>query len=189
MIFIFLLALFFSYHIYYYMQKKVNEEKVENYFINNVIEDNYATMGTLKTSDKEEYLGILSIPKLGLEKGFYNVNSKNNDVNKNIELLKISDMPDKKGGIIVLAAHRGNSYVSYFNDLYKLKLDDEISIYYKNYKYTYIVNNIYEEKKDGTINVDKNIHENYLVLTTCSKKVNKQWIVTSKLLKKEFVQK
>ena len=185
-IFIFLLALFFSYHIYYYVQSEVNKEKVDRFLIQNDVVDNYIER---KSEDygvkKEEYLGILAIPKLNLEKGFYNVDSKNNNVNKNIELLKFSDMPDNNGGIIVFAAHRGNSYVSYFNNLYKLKLDDEINVYYKNKKYTYIVNNIYEEKKDGTINVNKNIHENYLVLTTCSKRSGKQLIVTSKLLKEE----
>lgn len=178
---IFLLSAFLSYHIYYYVEEKINNNKVDNYLI--IDEENNDYQEKIVKKDGEDYLGIIFIPKINLKKGFYRINSQNNDVNKNIQLLN-ADMPNEKGGMLVLAAHRGNSYVSFFNDLYKVSLDDEIYIYYDNIKYTYIVDNIYEEEKNGTISVNKNIKENILVLTTCSVNKNKQLIIIAKLYMK-----
>ena len=108
---------------------------------------------------------------------------KNNDVNKSVMLLKNSVMPDNVNSTIILAAHSGNSYVGYFKNLDKLNIEDKINIYYQKNKYQYTVTNIYELDKNGHILVDKNIHENILVLTTCSKNEEKQLVVYAKLLK------
>ena len=142
---------------------------------------------TLET--KEDYLGILEIPKLNLKQGFYNIDSKNNDVNKSVMLLKNSVMPDNVNSTIILAAHSGNSYVGYFKNLDKLNIEDKINIYYQKNKYQYTVTNIYELNKNGHILVDKNIHENILVLTTCSKNEEKQLVVYAKLLKNSDIKK
>ena len=91
-------------------------------------------------------------------------------------------MPSEDNGTFILAAHNGNSYLSFFKDLDKLKIDDIVIIHYNNKKYYYSVNDIYEENKNGKININKNIHENILVLTTCSNNKNKQLIIVSKLI-------
>ena len=47
---------------------------------------------------REPYLAVLKIDKINLERGIYSINSKNNNVNKNIQLLKESNLPDKENG-------------------------------------------------------------------------------------------
>ena len=176
---IFSLAVFCSYHIYYYVMNETNNNLVKNYDIKEVKKENIVQK---VSNDKEEYLAILEIPKLNLSKGFYNINSSNNNVNKNITLLKGSTMPNNSGSIIYLAAHSGTGYIAYFKDLNKLSIDDIINIRYQNKTYSYSINDIYETVKNGTITVNHNIHENYLVLTTCSKSKNQQLVITSKLI-------
>ena len=131
---------------------------------------------------KEEYLGILKIPKINLQEGFYNINSKNNNINKSITILKESSMPDINGSIIYLTAHSGYGYLAFFKDLDKLELGDLITIDIKDNSYQYIVSNIYEMDKTGKIEVNHNINENYIVLTTCSNSKDKQLVVVGKLI-------
>lgn len=180
---IFALSLFCSYHIYYYCINELNNKKVDKYIEEIVVNNNPQVIVEKTLETKEDYLGILEIPKLNLKQGFYNIDSKNNDVNKSVMLLKNSVMPDNVNSTIILAAHSGNSYVGYFKNLDKLNIEDKINIYYQKNKYQYTVTNIYELDKNGHILVDKNIHENILVLTTCSKNEEKQLVVYAKLLK------
>ena len=180
---IFALSLFCSYHIYYYCINELNNKKVDKYIEEIVVNNNPKVIVEKTLEAKEDYLGILEIPKLNLKQGFYNIDSKNNDVNKSVMLLKNSVMPDNVNSTIILAAHSGNSYVGYFKNLDKLNIEDKINIYYQKNKYQYTVTNIYELDKNGHILVDKNIHENILVLTTCSKNEEKQLVVYAKLLK------
>jgi len=181
-IIIFSLALFGSYHIYYYCIDKINNNLVDNYLKEEVVLNNEEKTISKKISDsKEEYLGILEISKINLKLGFYNINSKQNNVNKNISLLKGSVMPNIKGSTIYLAAHSGNSYLGYFKNLKKLNINDELIINYRGVKYKYIINNIYNLDKNGYIEVNKNKSDNYLVLTTCNN--DKQLVITSKLIK------
>ena len=177
------LSLFCCYHIYYYFLDKGSTDLVRNYYVNNSLEVEPQKINTkVINAEKEEYLGILKIPRINLIQGFYNINSKNNNVNKNITILKESTMPSENGSIIYLTAHSGYGYLAYFKDLYKLKLNDLISLDINSNSYKYIVNDIYEVDKTGTIIVNHNIHENYLVLSTCSNDKNKQLVIISKLL-------
>ena len=90
-------------------------------------------------------------------------------------------MPDKKNSIMYIAAHSGDGKIAYFNDLDKLKTNDEITIIYKNKKYIYSVKNIWEENKNGYIHINRE-NEKQLILTTCSKtKKNKQLVINSTL--------
>ena len=180
---IFIIALVISYHIYYHFIDEINDKVVNNYIENEIVEE-ISTNNVEKINipeKKEKILGIIEISKINLKKGFYNINSKENNVNKNITILKGSEMPNIKGSTLILAAHSGDSYLSYFKDIDLLKLDDKIIIHYNNIKYNYLVNDIYELPKNGKITFNKNINENILVLTTCSKNKDKQLIVVSKL--------
>ena len=177
LIIMFTLAMFCSYHIYYYTQNKVNDNLTRNY------EEKKENNDVVKVVNKEDYLGILEIPKINLVKGFYTINSSKNNVNSNVTLLKDSIMPNKEKSIIYLAAHSGTGYVAYFKDLDKLNIDDKVIINYQNKKYIYNINDIYEIDKNGTITVNHNINEKYIVLTTCSKNKDKQLVITGKLIK------
>lgn len=132
----------------------------------------------IKTYDTE-VIGNIEINKLNLNKKLYKIDSKENTIEKNIQILKESTFPDNENSIIFLAAHSGNSNISYFNELINLKTNDEIILTYKNKKYTYIINEIYEENKNGEISYNRN-NTNQLILTTCHPyKENKQLIINS----------
>ena len=94
------------------------------------------------SSIKKEYIGYLQIDKVNLRQGLVSKNSYYNNVNRNIQILKQSSMPDKEKGNVILASHSGTSSISYFKNLYKLNLGDEAKIYYKNNVYLYKIVNI-----------------------------------------------
>lgn len=126
--------------------------------------------------EQEKYLGVLEIKKINLTRGFYNKNSKNNDENKNIKLLKESDMPDKVNGNVILAGHSGNSYISFFKKLPNLVNEDEAIIYYDGKRYVYSLTKIYEIEKTGTAHIMRNGKNSTLTLITCKHNTNKQLV-------------
>lgn len=117
----------------------------------------------------EYYLAKLEIPKIGLSRGFYDKNSSLNRLSINIKMLKESSYPDENNGNVILAAHSGNYYNSYFGNLWKLELGDEAYLYYNNVKYTYKITNIYTDAKDGDVIVKRNPNVSTLTLITCTK--------------------
>lgn len=117
----------------------------------------------------ETYIGILDIPKIGFNKGFYKKESALNNVKINIKILPISDYPDKEKGNVIIIGHSGNYNNSYFANLYQLTIDDIASITYNNKKYTYKIVNIYRDTKDGTVTVYRNENKTTLTLITCTK--------------------
>jgi len=187
MFIILVMAMFCSYHIYYYFINKNNNDLVKeyDYFENNTKSYPQHIVEKVRNENiHEQYYAILKISKINLVEGFYNVDNKKNNVDTSVTMLKESIAPNHKGSVMYLAAHSGTGYLAYFKDLDKLEINDIIIINYQNNDYKYIVNEIYEEEKNGKITVNHNIHENYLVLTTCSKNKNQQLVITSKLINK-----
>ncbi len=115
-----------------------------------------------------EYIGYLSIPKINLKKGFLDLRSKENDVEKNILVVNGSTYPDVEKGNLILAGHSGTGWKAFFNDLYKLNISDELFITYKNKKYTYKITNIYKQDKVGTVAIYRNYDKTTLTLITCT---------------------
>ena len=115
------------------------------------------------------YIGYLDIPKINLKRGFVSLNSKYNSISYNVMLIKGSSMPDVKNGNLILAAHRGNSSVSFFDKLYKLNLGDEANVTYNDKIYTYKLVNNYLEAKDGTIAIYRDENKTTLTLITCTR--------------------
>lgn len=115
------------------------------------------------------YIGYLEIPKINLKRGFVSLNSKYNSISYNVMLIKGSSMPDVKKGNLILAAHRGNSSVSFFDKLYKLDIGDTASVTYNDKVYTYKLVNTYLEEKDGTIAIYRDETKNTLTLITCTR--------------------
>lgn len=133
--------------------------------------------------EKEPYLAVLKIDKIKLEKGIYNISSKNNNVNKNIQLLKESDMPDKENGNVIIAGHSGNSYMAYFKNLVKLNNGDEAKIFYNGKTYIYNLIKSYEVDKTGKVTLVKNKDRQTLTLITCKHNTNKQIVFVFELEK------
>lgn len=115
------------------------------------------------------YVGYLSIPKLNFKKGFTEIDNKYNNVNRNIEVIKPSDYPNIEKGNFIIASHSGNMSVSFFKDLYKLTLEDELYITYNNTEYKYIIKKIYTDIKDGDVTIKRNKNKTTLTLITCTK--------------------
>lgn len=161
----------------YFKSIKTNlfNEKNLRYFeqvdIEETIEEVEETISeeTTKPIIEYNYIGYLEIEKINLKRGFVSLNSKYNSVSYNIMLIKGSSMPDVKNGNLILAAHRGNSSVSFFDKLYKLNLGDEAKITYNNKVYTYRLVNTYLEEKDGRLAIYRNENKNTLTLITCTR--------------------
>lgn len=118
------------------------------------------------------YLGVLEIPKINLKNGFYDLNSRYNNVDYNVTVIKGSTLPDEVNNNLILAAHSGDCPVCYFEKLYKLQLGDMAYIYYNNVKYTYKIVDIYEVEKDGTVAIYRDYSKNVLTLITCTRNSN-----------------
>lgn len=146
-----------------YIEKK---EIIEEPIIEEVKEE--------KPKKEKQYNMIIEIPKISLKKGLCKVNESCNKVSRNIQVIKESDMPDIKNGNLILAAHNGNSSVSFFNTLNKLKLNDTIYVYYKNVKYEYKLASSYEIKKSGNAIIHRDGSKTTLLLITCKRHTDKQ---------------
>ncbi len=120
-------------------------------------------------SDYEKYLGVLEIKKINFYKGFYDKNSSLNNVKFNLKFIESSSYPTEDKGNVIIIGHSGNYSNSYFANLYKLEVNDTASIYYENKKYNYKIVNIYNEEKDGTVTIYRDIRKNCLTLITCTK--------------------
>lgn len=139
----------------------------------------------IKNITKDNSIGNLKINKISLNKKLYPINSKENNIEKNITILPGSIEPSNENSIMFIAAHSGTGKKALFKELHKVQEKDAIILEYKNIKYTYIIKNIWETKKIGTISVPKE-NINQLILTTCSiKDKDNQLIINSILIKKE----
>lgn len=124
---------------------------------------------TIEKKEQNDYLGILKINKIELNRGFYDKNSDQNNVNKNIMMIAESDYPDTKNGNVILAAHSGSSYIGFFKNLYKLEKGDVAQLTYKGKEYNYRIVNIYTELKDGDVAIYRDLNKKTLTLITCTK--------------------
>ncbi len=122
-----------------------------------------------KPIDWSKYLGVLEIPKIGLKRGFYNTDSRYNNISYNVTIVKGSTLPDVQNGNLILMAHSGNAYIAYFAYLYKLKVGDYAYVTYNGNKYTYQIKNIYYAPKTGVVNIYRNENATCLTLITCTK--------------------
>lgn len=131
----------------------------------------------------EDFIAVLEIPKISLEKGIYAKESPRNNVNRNIEILKESDMPDKNNGNFILAGHSGSSKISYFKNLHKLDKDDIAYVYYNGARYGYKLINSYEIEKTGEASIIRNGQTTTMTLITCKSNSNKQIVFIFELMK------
>ena len=121
-----------------------------------------------EVEDLEHYIGYLEIPKINFNRGFYSKNSEFNNVELNIQVLNDSSYPDTKNSNLIIVGHSGDAYNSYFTDLKYLSIEDELVITYKNHKYHYLIKDIYDVEKTGTVNIKRNQNQNTLTLITCT---------------------
>lgn len=136
----------------------------------------------VKEQTKIEYIAVLKIPKINLERGLVNPSSYLNNVNYNVQIINGSDMPDVNNGNLILAGHSGNARISYFKNLNKLDLNDTATIIYKNKTYNYKVVDKYEIEKTGEAEIIRDKNKNILTLITCKHNTNKQIVIICELI-------
>lgn len=119
--------------------------------------------------DYSSYLGVLEIPKIRLKRGFYGIDSKYNNIKYNVTMVEGTDLPDVPQGNLILMAHSGDSYISFFAYLYKLEIGDDCYITYNGNGYHYQIVDIYEVEKNGVVSIKRNKSKNTLTLITCTK--------------------
>lgn len=158
--------------------KKVDNDSINYFFYEK--ED----IEEKKTANDEiiKYVAVLEIPTINLEQGIPYPDSKDNTVDRNIQIIKPFDYPNVEAGNFILASHSGSSVISYFKKLDKLKVNDEVYIYYDGKKYEYKINKIYESDK-YQVSIKRDHSKSTLTLTTCSKEsANKQLVLIAYLI-------
>ena len=128
-----------------------------------------------------EYIAVLEIPQLDLKKGLYDSTNKANNVEENITLIEPSLINNPTQETIVIAAHSGNSQISFFHNLHILNINDIIYLYHDGKRYEYQVINKYETIKDGTLEISN--EPGVLYLTTCSELNKGKQLVIETILK------
>ncbi len=132
-----------------------------------------------KEQEKINYIAVLKIPKINLERGLVDPSSYLNDVNYNLEFVEGSSMPDKDKGNVIIAGHSGNARISYFRNLDKLSIGDDISIDYSGKTYNYKITDIYDIDKTGIAEIIRDEDKSTLTLITCRHNTQKQIVVIS----------
>ena len=159
------------------------QEKIDNE-IPTETEETYNTTEQAKSTNSLDYIAVLKIPSIGLEKGLVAKDSYYNNVNRNIKILDESDMPDQENGNVILAAHSGNGRTAFFKNLDKLQIDDTVSIFYNGYEYKYRMINTYDVEKTGSVEITRNAQKSTLTLITCRHNTNKQIVIICELVEK-----
>ena len=145
------------------IQDEIDIPEVENVSDGTVYQQND------KEIDYSRYVGVLEIPKISLKRGFYNTDSKYNNIEQNVSMITGSSMPDVPNGNLMLMAHSGDAYISFFAYLYRLKIGDTAYITYQGKRYKYQIVNIYTVPKTGKVAVYRDYNKTTLTLITCTK--------------------
>lgn len=163
-----------------------NEEQqaLEDFYKEEIIIE--STVDTQKTEEvkeqpKIEYIAVLKIPKINLERGLVDPNSYLNNVNYNLEFVKGTSMPNEENGNVIIAGHSGSAKISYFRKLDQLSIDDSVFLIYQGKTYSYKVVDIYDIEKTGKAEIIRNKNKNTLTLITCRHNTKKQIVIICEL--------
>lgn len=137
-----------------------------------------------QVQDNTFYLAVIEIPNISLYTGVVMSNSSYTTMNRNVSIYPSSDMPNVDNGNFILFAHNGNSRVSYFRNIHRLKNNDEIYIYYNNLKYTYRIIKNYEVAMTDSTPLNKMKDKSIITLITCKSGNNKyRTIIVGEMVK------
>ena len=154
--------------------QNLNTNTTEN---NAITEPVQQPVVTPKPVDFSKYYGVIEIPRIELKRGFYNTDSPYNTIEKNVTMVQGSTMPDVDKGNLILMAHSGDAYISFFAYLYVLREGDNVYITYNGVKYHYRIVNIYYVEKNGMVLVTRDLEKTCLTLITCTKDDDKSQTV------------
>lgn len=137
--------------------------KSDDDYIKSVVD----TLSYDRYNNRNDNYGYIYVPKIGLSKRFL----YDGNIDISIIALQISENPLKENSFLVLAGHSGSGKYAHFNYLYKLGINDDIFIKYKDKSIKYTITNIYYEKKDGKIKVYRDKNTRTLALVTCTNNI------------------
>ena len=160
----------------FYIQEEEQVHVIDEVVIKETKEEPKST-----TSNKLDYIAVLKIPKINLEKGLVSRNSKYNNVKYGVEILKESDSPDVINGNVILASHSGTANISFFRNLDRINIGDEAIIYYQGKTYNYKFTKIYDVEKIGKVAIKRDNNVSTLTLITCRHNTNKQIVLIAEL--------
>lgn len=129
------------------------------------------------TENYSKYNMVVEVPSVGIKKGIYPMSSPYNNIKYNVQLMQTSTTPDCKNGNVILAAHNGNSTVSFFDNLKNAKKGDSVNLYYHGIQYAYRLVNIYEVFKNGTVEIKRDTTKSCVTLITCKSKDKSKQVV------------
>ena len=152
------------------------EKNMVNYKLSNVVSYRYL-------DNNNSYNAILSIPKIGLKRGIYDIDNKKNNIDENIMIDKNSIYPNLDKSNIILIAHSGFGKKAFFKNLELLDDDSLIEFYYEHVKYVYKIDNYYYIRKTGYANLKYDDTKKTITLITCSSD-NRQVIYIGYLIDK-----
>ena len=138
-------------------------------------------------SPKYDYIAMLTIPKINLQKGLVDKNSKYNNIRYNVMIHKVSNMPDEEKSNVILIAHSGSASYSFFKNLNKLNLSDLIKIEYKGKTYNYKIVDIYDIEKTGKASIKRNHNKSVITLITCRHNTNRQIVIIGEIQWKQII--
>lgn len=154
--------IYFIYYLLFILINNLNKDIELNTFFKQ-----YDNLGNNITIDNSSsYLLVLEIPVINLKAGIYNIDDDRNNIDLNVSILSSSILPNQNNSILLLAAHSGNSWNSYFKNLNKLKMNDIINIYFEDTLFKYEVDNIYIQNKKTNFYLKK-YAQKMLILITC----------------------
>ena len=163
------------------MQQEQEENALKDFYVKEeqkVDKDDKTTSEEVKEVSKSkvkyDYIAVLKIPKINLEKGLVAKDSKYNNINYGVEILKESDSPDVINGNVIIAGHSGTANISYFRNLHKLNNGDQAIIMYGGKTYNYKLVNSYEITKNGKAKIVRNNKKSTMTLITCEHNTDKQ---------------
>lgn len=168
--------------------KVQEQEQIDSFFDEIIIEKQVPQTQTKKEEKQpiqDKYIAVLEIPKIDLKRGLVEPKSWRNNVKYNIQILDKSSMPDVDKGNFILAAHSGNSSVSYFKRLKEMNTSDNVYLYYEGKKLTYKVVTKYDIPKTGKAEIIRNKEKNTLTLISCRTGTNYQIVVVCELIGSE----
>lgn len=163
-------------------------EEMEEKIVPSIDEENGEDKNEIITNKNisYNYIGTIEIDKINLKRGFLDISSPYNNVDRNVTVIQQSSFPNVDKGNLILAAHSGNCSICYFDKLYKLSVGDKAIVYYKNYKYSYKLKSIYNVPKTGEVEIRRDPSKTVLTLITCTHNSdNEQTVYIFELSKKE----
>lgn len=150
-------------------------------------ESEFSKKKNQEKSPKYDYIAMLTIPKIDLQKGLVDKNSKYNNIRYNVMIHKVSNMPNEEKGNVILIAHSGSARYSFFKNLNKLNLSDLIKIEYKGKTYNYKIVDIYDIEKTGKASIKRNHNKSVITLITCRHNTNRQIVIIGEIQWKQII--